>query len=415
MKYVKSLRFKLMKLCVIPLISVAALFIAHSVIIARQVRDMAGVPVDLSWMALQWTIVFLVLFICFFIPITITIKKIIFPIRELSKAAEKMAEGDINVNVKKNREDEIGILQGSIQNLAAASKQQANMLQRIAGGDISGQYTPRSNADVVGQSLAQLLDGNNELISQVKMAAGQLSNATTQISDGAQALASGSTQQAATVQQLSGSLVEIEAQSGKSTKLAEQAAELSQTIRQNAEKGSEWMQQMVTAVQDINEAGKNISKVIKVIDDIAFQTNILALNAAVEAARAGQHGKGFAVVADEVRSLAGKCAEAAQDTNRLILHSVEKAELGVRIAGETSTSLADIVSGVGVSNSLISDIATSSAMQSQAIEAINRDIDQVTRVVQQNSATAEQSAAASQEMNGQAILLNGLVSRFKLE
>ena len=169
------------------------------------------------------------------------------------------------------------------------------------------------------------------------------------------------------------------------------------------------------AVQEINEASQSIANVIKVIDDIAFQTNILALNAAVEAARAGQHGAGFAVVADEVRNLAAKSADAAKDTGALIENSVRAAELGVRIANSTSKSLDDIVAGINESVDIVNDIAHSSEEQAQAIGKINSNIDEVTQVVQQNSATAEQSAAASQQMSGQSEMLKSLVARFRLK
>jgi methyl-accepting chemotaxis protein len=175
------------------------------------------------------------------------------------------------------------------------------------------------------------------------------------------------------------------------------------------------MDEMMTAVKDINVASQSINKVIKVIDDIAFQTNILALNAAVEAARAGQHGKGFAVVAEEVRSLAAKSAEAAKDTGGLIANSMEKAELGARIADDTAASLVEIVSGINESSQIVTEIAKSSEEQSLGIAQINRGIDQVAQVVQQNSATAEESAAASEEMSGQANMLEELVSQFKLK
>ena len=197
--------------------------------------------------------------------------------------------------------------------------------------------------------------------------------------------------------------------------MAGRAADLANTIKESAEKGNRQMHEMTEAVKEINQASHSISKVIKVIDDIAFQTNILALNAAVEAARAGQHGKGFAVVAEEVRNLAAKSAEAAKDTGGLIANSMEKAEFGAGIASDTALSLEEIVSGINESAQLVNEIAKSSEDQSLGIEQINSGIDQVAKVTQQNSATAEESAAASRQMSDQSSTLEGLIARFRLK
>ena len=174
------------------------------------------------------------------------------------------------------------------------------------------------------------------------------------------------------------------------------------------------MDELIHAVRDISQASSNIVTIIKVIDDIAFQTNILALNAAVEAARAGQHGKGFAVVAEEVRNLAAKSAEAAKETNEMISDSIEKATLGSKIADETAGSLTEIVSGIDESNQLVIEIARASEGQSKGIEHLNNGISHVARTVTQNSATAQESAAESKEMSSQAMFLSGLISQLKL-
>ncbi len=340
--------------------------------------------------------------------------RITVPIETMVGAANKLADGAIDVNVDVNTKDETKQLADAFNRMIGHTREQADVISRIAKGDLSAKIEVASDKDVIGHALQNMLEHNNNVFSQINTASVQVAGAAAHIADGAQALAQGSTEQASVVDQLSQSISDISSKSKENVELAVRAADLAKEIESHANAGSEQMGRMTQAVAEINDASSAISKVMKVIDDIAFQTNILALNAAVEAARAGAHGKGFAVVAEEVRTLAAKSAESAKDTGELIGNSIEKAKLGSRIAEETSKSFEEIVSGINESGRIISDISAQSEEQSEAISQVNKGIDQVAQVVQQNTATAEESAAASEEMSGQSNLLKELVSRFKL-
>ena len=310
--------------------------------------------------------------------------------------------------------DEIGLCARSFGALIGSLTNTASALQELSRGNFTVKVEQLSEADTTGKSLKLLVDSMNDMFGEINTASSQVTMGSAQISDGAQMLASGATEQAATLEEISASISDIANKAKENTERTANASGLAGTIMQNAEKGNKQMEQMISAVNEINNANQNISKVIKAIDDIAFQTNILALNAAVEAARAGSAGKGFAVVAEEVRNLAAKSAESAKDTSSLIANSMEKAQLGTQIASATAESLREIVSGITQSNEIIAEIAASSEQQNIAINQINTAVSGVTQVVQQNSATAEQSAAASQEMSGQASMLENLMAQFKL-
>lgn len=363
-----------------------------------------------------WTSVgVLVVLLTFTTASLLSINKKIKLIGVLAGKATEIAKGNVDVDVDSNSNDEVGVLAKAFREMIDGIKLQASLLQRLAHGDFSENIMLRAENDSMNIAINTLIDSYNDTMQKIREATGHVSSGSREIADSSQNLSEGSTEQAAAIEQLSSSIGEIAMQTERNTEKAKKTAELSSTIRNNAQTGASQMDQMMNAVREISEASQNIGKVIKVIDDIAFQTNILALNAAVEAARAGEAGKGFAVVADEVRNLASKSAEAAKNTSGLIANSIEKAELGAKIATDTSNSLSHIVSGINESTKLVEEIAEASNEQAQGISQINTGIEQVAKVVQQNSATAEESAAASEEMRGQSVILNDLIMQFKLK
>ena len=359
---------------------------------------------------------------CILLTIFVT-KSVVKPLIPLAAFMHKAATtGDITltqqdidiISTYASIKDEIGESISACASFIKHVTEISSELQMIASGDISIETEVLSNDDMLGTSIRKMTDNLNEMFTDINLSSSQVSVGAGEVAHGSQALAQGSTQQAASVEQLSASINDISLKTKENAKMATEASQLSQSILVHSEKESALMNQLMQAVMEITEASNAISRVIKVIDDIAFQTNILALNAAVEAARAGQHGKGFAVVAEEVRNLAAKSAASAKDTGSLIENSIQKANLGLSIATETSESLKEVVEVINNSAEIVTKIAQSSEEQALAINQITVGIDQVSQVVQQNSATAEESAAASEEMSGQATVLQELVKRFKL-
>jgi len=359
-------------------------------------------------------VIIIVIIICLVLSIIIT-SSIVKPINKLVKVADILASGDVDVNVVTKSNDEIGDLTRSFGRMIETISQQAIAAERIADGDLTVEVEVRSEKDLLNKKLHQMVENNNEILSSIASASEQVAVGAKQVSDASISLSEGATEQASSIEELTASIEEISSQTELNAQNATQANTLAEAAKINASESNDQMKAMLTAMEDINESSSNIYKIIKVIDDIAFQTNILALNAAVEAARAGQHGKGFAVVAEEVRTLAARSASAAKETADMIEGSLKKAEGGTVIAKETAESLNNIVIEIEKVANLVGDIAVASNEQASGISQINQGIIQVSQVIQANSATSEESAAASEELSSQAILLKETVSKFKLK
>ena len=313
----------------------------------------------------------------------------------------------------------VAVLLGLI--IATMTSRQFNQLievaNKITDGDLNVSVDIDSGSEIgaLAKAFMRMADNLNEVMSSISLASQQVSVGAKQVSDSSIVLAQGSAEQASSIEELTAALDQVAVNTKLNAENANHSNELTKTVQSSALTGNSQMKEMLHAMQEINVSASNISRIIKVIDEIAFQTNILALNAAVEAARAGQHGKGFAVVAEEVRNLAARSASAAKETTDMIENSIKKAEEGTRIANQTAQSLTEMIDGIEKVTQLVSEIAKASNEQAAAIEQINQAIRQVSDVVQNNSSTSEESAAASEELSNQAMTLRELVERFKLK
>ena len=313
------------------------------------------------------------------------------------------------------RKDEIGSLSNGATSFILRIIEISDMMGKISGGDLTGDITLLSESDLMGKSIKQMIDNLNGMFKNVRYSADKVLTGSRQVAGGSQSLAQGSTEQAATIEELSSSVEDINGMARES--MENETAVLEEVNRTGRDLGvcNEQMGRLMEAMRVINDKSNNIQKTTKLIDEIAFQTNILSLNAAVEAARAGQHGRGFAVVAEEVRNLSHKSAEAAKQTSTLLESSTESVGEGMKLVHIVNESLQAAAETAARNAISIKELQSMSARQNSAMEQFSVGIEQVAQVVQKNSATAQESAAASETMNEQSGALYKLTSQFKLK
>ncbi|CEH33326.1 methyl-accepting chemotaxis protein [Romboutsia lituseburensis] len=354
--------------------------------------------------------------ICIFVT-----KSLKAPIEELELAANKMADGDFDIDIDYESKDELGVLSDSIRKVSNKTKEVIEDTVRVLEEVASGNFDIETEAEYIGvfknieNSVEKITVDLSETMSQINVASEEVGAASDQVASGSQMLSQGATEQASSIQELSATITEISEKIKDTAGNAQQANVLTLSAGRDVEDGNEQMKQMIKAMEEISFTSNEIGRIIKTIDDIAFQTNILALNAAVEAARAGNAGKGFAVVADEVRNLAAKSAEAAKNTSTLIENSIKAVDNGTSIVDHTAESLQKIINTTNQTIQIVDDIAKASEEQASAIAQVTLGVEQISAVVQTNSATSEESAAASEELSGQAQMLKSLIENFKLK
>ena len=367
---------------------------------------------------LSEVIIFILVQVINFVRISNALK----PLKKISEVGKEVAGGNFDVEIHYPHKDEIGELSRSISEVIGRSKKIVfdlrDRLDAMAGGNFTenleseeyvGDYAP------LLESLKHIQEDMNRTLQDVHASSVQVLSSAEQVNTGAQSLSQGATEQASSIEELSANMQDISQSIQASTKTAGDAYKLQGEAGVAVLQSNEKMEEMRKAMDDITAKSNEISKIIKTIDDIAFQTNILSLNAAIEAARAGAAGKGFAVVADEVGNLAQKSAKAAQNTGLLIEETIEAVEKGAKITEETAESLNSVSKSTEEVNTLIEKISAASSKDLEGITSLNQGLQQISSVVQANSATAEQSAAASEELTGQANKMNELVERFQLK
>lgn len=342
------------------------------------------------------------------------------PIDEANSVLGQLSKGNFDISINKSFKGNFADMMNSLDKMVVTTRSYIDeisvILEAVAQGDlrknINREYVGQYN--IIKESINHIIQNLSKTIVDIKASADTVLTGSKQIANTSMSLAQGASMQASSVEELNSYIITLNEKAGEMAQRTNEVNEYSSNSATSAKNGNAEMLKMQNSMDEIKEASKNISKIIKVIDDIAFQTNLLALNASTEAARAGEHGKGFSIVAEEVRSLAGRTLRSAKDTSALIEDIIAKINDGTLITNRTAESLQKIVADTNLVSEIINSISLSATEQKDCLAMVSTGIDHISAVVQNNSSTSEESAAAAQELNTQSEMLADMVANFKI-